>query len=162
MPDLICDTSVIQYLHQLGHLDLLNKLGDRIILPPAVAEELNIGHKLGIDLPSLSNVRWLNIQQPVSVAALPLINDLGPGETEVLMLALEMRKAVAVLDDKLAREIAETQKLKYTGTLGILLDAKRAGYIANITPLIDQLEALRFRLSPSTRQTVLRLAGEVG
>jgi len=160
LPDLICDTSVIQYLHQLRHLQLLRKLADRIIIPPAVADELSAGRALGIDLPDLSEVLWLDVQKPVSVAALPLINDLGPGETQVLMLALELEGVIAVLDDRLAREIAKTLELKYTGTLGILLDAKRTGYITEVSPLLDQLEALRFRIAPSTRQLILELADE--
>jgi len=39
------------------------------------------------------------------------------------MLALEMREAVAILDDGLAREIADTLNLHFTGPLGLLLDA---------------------------------------
>jgi predicted nucleic acid-binding protein len=41
-----------------------------------------------------------------------------------------------------------------------LLDAKRAGLIPKVTPLLDQLDALRFRLAPHTRAAVLKLAGE--
>ena len=48
-----------------------------------------------------------------------------------------------------------------TGTLGILLDAKRAGLIDAVAPLLDALQQLRFRLSSSTRADVLKLAGEI-
>jgi predicted nucleic acid-binding protein len=92
--------------------------------------------------------------------ALPLIANLGHGETEVLMLALEMRETVAVLDDALAREIAETLDLHFTGTLGLLLDAKKAGLIPTLRPLLDELQSLRFRLALRTYNAVLRLAGE--
>jgi len=76
------------------------------------------------------------------------------------MPALELREAVVVLDDALARRVAETLGLNVTGTLGLLLDAKRAGLITAVGPLLDQLEALRFRLAPHTRTAVLKLAGE--
>jgi len=92
--------------------------------------------------------------------ALPLVTNLGPGEAEALMLALELREAVVVLDDALARRVAETLGLNVTGTWGLLLDAKHASLIRAVGPLLDQLEALRFRLAPHTRTAVLKLAGE--
>ena len=76
------------------------------------------------------------------------------------MLALESGKDVVVLEDGLARRVAETLGLRLKGTLGLLLDAKRAGLIPALGPLFDQLNALRFRVAPYTRTAVLKLAGE--
>lgn len=56
MPDVIVDTSVLQYLHQLGLLQLLARLYGRVIVSPAVAEEVRRGRELGIDLPDLAEV----------------------------------------------------------------------------------------------------------
>jgi predicted nucleic acid-binding protein len=39
MPEVIADTSPIQYLYQIGLLDMLNVLYGKIIIPEAVAEE---------------------------------------------------------------------------------------------------------------------------
>ncbi len=79
----------------------------------------------------------------------------------VCLLALELRDSVAILDDGLARQVAETRGIRYTGTLGILLDAKRQGLISSIAPLLDQLQSLRFRLAPHTRLAILKLAAEL-
>ena len=78
----------------------------------------------------------------------------------MLALALERDDAVAVRDDRLARRLARTLDIPLTGTLGVLLDGKRAGFVDNLTPLIDQLQSLGFRLTPHTRRAVLELAGE--
>lgn len=161
MPDLICDTSPIQYLHQLDLLHVLPVLGDQVWVPPAVVEELAVGRSIGVNLPDVEALDWVTVRRPISEIALPLVAHLGPGETEVLMLALEMREAVAVLDDALARQMAETLGLHFTGTLGLLLDAKKAGLVAGVRPLLDKLNALQFRLAPHTYEAVLRLAGEV-
>jgi predicted nucleic acid-binding protein len=67
---------------------------------------------------------------------------------------------VIVLDDALARRIAEALGLRFTGTLGLLLDAKRTGLIHAVRPVLDQLQSLRFRVSSHTRAAVLKLAGE--
>jgi len=160
LPEVICNTSPMQYLHQLGHLRLLPALAERVIVPPAVVEELAVGRACGLDLPDPAGLDWVIIRRPASAVALPLVMDLGPGETEVLALALESPDAVVILDDGLARQAAETLGVRLTGTLGLLLDAKRRGLVPTVAPLLDQLQSLRFRLAPHTRATVLKLAGE--
>ena len=156
----MCDTSAIQYLYQLELLHILPALADHVVVPPSVVEELEEGRASGVRLPDLTALDWVAVRRPASEAALPLVTDLGRGEAGVLMLALESRGSVAVLDDALARRVAETLDLSFTGTLGLLLDAKSAGLIAEIGPMLDQLDALRFRLAPHTRAAVLKLAGE--
>lgn len=160
MPEVICNTSPIQYLHQLHLLHILPALAKHVIVPPAVVDELMEGKALGIHLPDLTVLSWVEIRRPVSELAVSLITDLGPGETEVLMLGIELQDAVVVLDDTLARRVAETLDLRVTGTLGLLLDAKRAGLIPMVSPMLDQLQALRFRLALHTRNAVLKLAEE--
>lgn len=160
MPEVICDTSPLQYLYQLGLLQILPDLAGRIVVASAVEEELQVGRELGVLLPDLGSLDWVEIRRPKSRPAIPLINDLGPGETETLMLSLESPDSVAVLDDALARRVAEVLEIQFTGTLGLLLDAKQARLVPAIRPLLDQLQALRFRLSPQTRSTILKLAGE--
>ena len=160
MPDVICNTSPMQYLHQLGLLHLLPKLVRRVIVPPAVIEELAQGQRLGVDLPDLSGVDWIEVREPASVNVLPLVTNLGPGETQVLALGMERPGAVLILDDALARQVGHAMHLPMRGTLGLLLDAKQAGLISEVKPLLDQLSALRFRLSRETYDAVLKLAGE--
>lgn len=150
----------MQYLHQLGLLYLLPALVGQVIVPPAAIAELAVGRSLGINLPDPANLQWVVVRQPISAPALPLAIGLGPGEREVLALALESSDAIVVLDDQLARQIAGTLGLRLTGTLGILLDAKKRGLISEIEPLLDQLQNLRFRLASQTRTAVLKLAGE--
>lgn len=136
-------------------------MAGKIIIPPAVAEELAVGRRAGIEVPDVERLEWIEVRQPVSVAALPLITDLGPGESQVLALALEMPGALVIVDDFLARRTAETFQIPLTGTLGILLAAKRVSLVGDIAPLLDHLQALRFRVSPGTRTAVLKLAGEI-
>jgi hypothetical protein len=156
----ICNTSPIQYLYQLDLLHIFRFLAGGVIVPPAVVNELAEGRTLGMSLPDLTLFDWVTVRRPTSEAAVPLVTNLGPGETEVLMLALESRKEIVVLDDALARRVAETLGLRLKGTLGLLLEAKRAGIIPAVGPFLDQLHTLRFRVAPHTRSAVLKLAGE--
>lgn len=161
MTEVICNTSPFQYLHQIGLLHILPALAGRIIIPQAVVDELAQGRDAGVNLPDPLACEWVVIRRPVSVSALPLITDLGPGETEVLMLALESQDTMDILNDALARRVAESQGIRIIGTLGLLLNAKQAGHVSSIREYVDQLEALRFRLAPHTRAAVLKLAGEL-
>lgn len=97
---------------------------------------------------------------PSSEKVVRLVADLGAGETGVLLLALECADPVVILDDALARRHAEILGISLTGTLGIVLDAKRRGLVPAVSPLIDDLQRLGFRLSGGTRRAVLRMAKE--
>ena len=90
MPEVICNTSPLQYLHQIGQLGLLPRLVGRVIVPVAVVDELAVGRAAGVSLPDPTTLEWVVIQRPASEKALRLITDLGPGESEVLMLGLEL------------------------------------------------------------------------
>jgi len=78
----------------------------------------------------------------------------------VLLLALETPGAVVVLDDARARRVAELRRIPLIGTLGLLLNAKRAGSISTLKPCLNELQVRGFRLAAQTRAAVLKLAGE--
>lgn len=46
MPEIICNTSPLQYLHQLNVLHVLRELVQTITVPPAVQQELETGHNV--------------------------------------------------------------------------------------------------------------------
>jgi predicted nucleic acid-binding protein len=160
LPEIISNTSPLQYLFQLGMLHILPALAHQVIIPPAVVDELRVGRESGVNLPDPADVDWLVIRRPASASATPLVTDLGPGEAEVLMLAIEAIDPIVIFDDMLARRMARSLGSRLTGTLGVLLDAKRAELIPTISPLLDRLQNLRFRFAPYTRVAILKLAGE--
>ena len=160
MSEVICNTSPLQYLHQVGLLHILPALAGRVVVPPAVIDELAVGRSRGVDLPDPAGLAWIDIRSPTTLAALPNDADLGSGETEVLRLACETSDAEVVLDDQEARRTAETLGIRLRGTLGLLLDAKQAALIPRVAPVLDQLQALGFRLHWKTRAEILARAGE--
>ena len=160
MAEVICNTSPMQYLHQVGLLSILPALVGPVLIPPAVDAELAMGRSLGLELPNPAQLDWVTIRRPTHSLPVPTPPGLGAGEAAVLALALECGDSVVILDDALARQAARSLGLRLTGTLGLLLDAKRAGLIVAITPVLDTLQSLRFRLAPQTRALVLRLAEE--
>lgn len=160
MPDVVSDVSPLQYLHQVGLLDLLPALYEHITVPQAVLDEIRAGTAQSVDLPLVESLDWIKVGRPRARVVLPLAVDLGPGEREVLAIALEAPGSLVILDDAMARRYAKVLGLKLTGTLGVLLKAKETGLLPSIAPVVERLQALRFRVDPATREAILRLAGE--
>src|SRR5262249_14342805 len=136
-------------------LHVFQALAGHIIVPPAVVHELAVGRAQGVSLPDPTVLEWITVRPPASTAVLPLVMDLGPGETEVLALALESTDAIVILDDALARQMATTLAIRFRGSLGLLLDAKQAGLVSAITPLLDPLPAFGFHPMAETRKLIL-------
>lgn len=91
---------------------------------------------------------------------------LGRGEAEVIALGLEQKHGgvacEVVLDDRRARQIAHEFGLRVVGTVGLLVRAKRHGYVASVRELLERLQAGGFRLSAELLRQALVLAGEDG
>ncbi|MDE2741642.1 MAG: DUF3368 domain-containing protein [Gemmatimonadota bacterium] len=160
MPDVICNTSPLQYLHQADLLELLPALVGQVYVPEAVVAELEEGRQRNVLLPTLEKFSWLTVKPVRDRTLLPMVTHLGDGEKEVLALGLETQDALLLLDDRDARRYARSLELEISGTLGILLLAKERGILDAVRPVLDRLQALRFRLNAETRQMVLKQAGE--
>ncbi|MBE9109406.1 DUF3368 domain-containing protein [Nodosilinea sp. LEGE 07298] len=154
------NTSPLLYLHQVEQLPILPKLYGTVIAPAAVAQELSVGRERGIDVPELNGLHWLQIRAIESALAVPNVVDLGRGEAEVIALGLQNPSGLLILDDQLGRRIAALSKLRYTGTLGVLVKAKQAGYLSSINSIIAKLQTKGMWLTPAIIQTTLELAGE--
>ncbi|MDV7393091.1 DUF3368 domain-containing protein, partial [Arthrospira platensis SPKY1] len=66
------NTSPLQYLFQLGFLELLPSLYGHVIVPEAVVLELDRGRELGCSLPHVEKLAWVMIGQPQHPVLLPL------------------------------------------------------------------------------------------
>lgn len=160
MTVVIADTSALQYLFQVGLVDLLQGLFGTMQVPDAVQDELRVGRKLGFDVPDPADYSWMSVRQVVRAQSLDRF-ELGAGEHAVLSLALENSDSLVLLDDAAARAAATALGLTTTGTLGILLLAKERGLVADVAPVLADLERRGFRITEVVRRRVLQLAGEL-
>ncbi len=157
---IICNTTPLLYLHQLNLLTIIREICGDIVVPPAVIRELKTGADQGVSVPDIGQFTWMTVKEPVAVSAHNLIKDLGDGETEVLMLALEVPGSLVILDDNLARRYAYMNSIPVIGTCGLLVKAKYLGLIPSVTPILDLLEQKGFFISKEFRKTVISLARE--
>jgi predicted nucleic acid-binding protein len=161
MPDpVISNTSPLFYLHRLRHLDVLQQLYQGLVVPEAVRNELHIGRVQGEDAPDIAAYDWIEVRSVLVPDGIKLITDLGPGEAQVLALALEEAGSLVILDDGLARAEAKARNIRLTGTAGVLLKAKQEGHIPAIAPLLDRLMQLGFWLSDTVKAAILAVAHE--
>lgn len=65
--------------------------------------------------------------------------ELDKGEAEAIALALELGADQVLIDERRGRRIAARLNLRYTGILGILVEAKNRGLISEVKPLLDAL-----------------------
>ena len=82
---------------------------------------------------------WIKVRAVPMPAVVTLITDLGAGEAQVLALALEVPDSLVLLDDRVARAVANMRHIRMTGAVGVLLKAKQACHISAVAPLLDRL-----------------------
>ena len=156
----VVNTSPLQYLFRISHLELLRDLFEAVLVAEGVRTELDWGRSRGFQVPDLSPVDWLQVLAAAPEPIPPEFEGLGQGETETIPLAKQQRVEWAVLDDLEARRAARGLGVQVVGTVGILAMAKEQKLIPTVKPLITDLITAGFWLSARVQQDILELAGE--
>jgi predicted nucleic acid-binding protein len=146
-------------LARIGQLQLLPELFDEIVVPAAVYGEVTGDPSLPGAL-MIREAKWLRVGEVTNRGAVERLSYwLDAGESEVLVLAQELG-ATAAIDERRGRTLAAGLGVPHTGTVGILLEAKSAGLISSVTPLLDQLSSHGVRVSSRLYKEARRLSGE--
>ena len=159
---IISDTTCLSALVRIGELDILQKLFQKVIIPPKVHEELLALSAFNVDISVFSTFDWIEIQEPLSCPLLTqLLNILDPGESYAIALAVELQADWLIVDDLDARKIATQLNINLTGVGGVFIQAKDRGIIVEVKPYLDLImDNAGFRLSTSLYNRILQLAGE--
>lgn len=160
MSIVVSDTAPIRALDHLRLLDLLETLFGEILIPPAVVTELKPRPRFAPIM--VSEIAFLRVVAPGDRGAVDqLRRTLDPGEAEAIALAIEVGADTVLLDESAGRAIARQRGLLPIGILGVLLQAKRQGFVDSIRRLLERLEVeLGFFISPDLRHEVLKIADE--
>jgi predicted nucleic acid-binding protein len=141
----------------IGREHLLRALYGRVLIPPAVAEELN--HKSTPDVVRTwlaGRPAWLEIRRP-TLALSPEV-DLDPGEQEAIALAEEVAADLLLVDEWDARLEAERRRLRVVGTRRVLADGASRG-LADLEESFDRLRHTNFRISSELLESLLKEHG---
>jgi len=158
----VSNSSPLVNLSRIGRLEILKSLYGQILIPVAVYQEVVVKGQGMPGALEISKADWIvtrtvNDQQQVRI----LRFDLDPGESESIVLAMEEKSDLLIMDERIGREMARYLGIVYTGTIGVLMEAKHKGIINRILPVIEELrDKAGFRISESLLHHVLDLADE--
>jgi len=150
---IVSDTGPLHYLILCEAIDVLPKLYGRLIIPPAVVQELTHPHTP----PSVSGwaaappQQWASVQVPSQSLA---STGLGFGEREAIALALELDTTFLLVDDRVARGIAGQKGLLTIGTVGVLEQAAASGFL-DLPEVMPKLLNTNFRIDAEVVRAVL-------
>jgi len=158
----VSDASPLIGLACIGRLDLLKSLYAQVLVPPLVFQEVA---GLAPDAPGAEEIRhagWIQIRDVADHAlAEALARDLDPGEAAAIALAVEAGADLLLMDERKGRQAATRHGCRVIGVLGILVEAKSAGLVPTLRPLLDDLaNTVGFRIGSCLRARVLEVAGE--
>jgi predicted nucleic acid-binding protein len=148
----IADTGPVNYLILIGHIDLLPRLFQRVILPAAVEEELHDEDapcvvRAWIESPPI----WLEIIDPPGGGP----SALDEGEAAVIALAIALHADLVLIDERKGAKFARRQGPRVTGTLGVLEFAAQAGLV-DFTEAAERLRLTTFRSPVDLLEAMLR------
>jgi predicted nucleic acid-binding protein len=160
---IVSDTSPINNLAAIHRLCLLHQLYGTVLIPEAVYRELTDPKFPVSGATEVQSFDWIQtrvVSDRTLVEALS--NELDIGEAEAIALAVEIKVDRVLLDERRGRLVATRLNLRYTGVLGILVEAKSQGLITEVKPLLNALvNEAGFWVAEPLYQRVLRLVNEI-
>lgn len=139
-------------------LDLLQRLHGRVVVPTAVVREFERGGAAGIvaALPASIEVRPLSGHMPPLLVA-----QLDEGEASAIAVAMELGIPLVAIDERRGRLVARELGLAVTGSVGLLLRAKRLGVIDAVAPRLAAMRARGIWLGDALVRRALAEANEI-
>jgi len=165
MPVVVSDSSVLISLGAVGQLGLLQHYHEEILIPDAVWREVTVDAAQRPGARAVTQAQtegWLHVRTPGNCPLLVSLRArLDAGEAEAIALAVESNASLILLDENEGRTDARALGLAVTGTVGLLLRARRDGRLLALKPTLDLLLGEHhFRLGDALYRAVLQAAGE--
>jgi len=161
MPNpLVVNASPVIVLAKTGFLDLMRILGDPVVVPTTVVNEIQQAGHNDPAVQALAQNSWIRVVDPGVVPGILQPFGLDPGEEAVLSWALANPGAEALLDDQAARRCAKALGLPHRGCLGLIIVAKQQGIIPAARSALESLRQAGLRLTDRIMNQSLKLVGE--
>ena len=82
------------------------------------------------------------------------------GEASTIDLAIELDDCLLIIDDLKGRKFTNKIGLTIIGTIGVIVDAKLAGIINSIKPILTKIKPTNFRITEQLEAIILKRCGE--
>ena len=152
---------LIALVAALGDLQVL-AVYRRVLVPFEVCEEIRAGGSTGFAVGEFEKATGLQkLEKPIEIAPI-LMNSLGKGEAAVIQLAQDEKIPTVCIDEAVGRRIARLSELSVTGSIGVLLRAKREGHPFSMQEAIQKMRDKGIWLSERVVNFALTQARETG
>ena len=155
----VADASPLIALARIGRLEMLRDVFGAICLPDAVWREVVEagGDRAGAD--AVLHAGWIERRSVTDGTLVSVLRrDLGAGEAEAIVLAREVGAALVLMDERMGRAAAMRLGLRVTGLVGVLIEARERGLLADAETVIEALhQRAGFWLSDELRRMVTGL-----
>ncbi len=160
MHRVIVNSTPLIILCNIGKLEILKELYGAIMIPQAVYAEVTA--KKDSACQQIVSADWIHVEQIQDQSDKMMYKSrLHEGEVEVMILAQESKKVdLVVIDDNAAKKTAKYLGLPVTGTMGVLLKAKKRGVVKEIRPILESMKERGFYISGEIERLVLEQAEE--
>lgn len=158
MQGIVSDTTPLNYLVLIQAIEVLPRLYQRVLIPPAVQAELTAP-----EAPEpvrewiSSNLPWLEVL-PCSKTADTDLAKLDPGEREAILLASELGASLLLMDERDGSAIARSRGLTVIGTLSVLDAAAARGWV-DLPEMFELLNQTSFRSPRKVMASMLEQDG---
>lgn len=133
-----------------------------VSIPEAVYKECVIDGKNREEVKLIRSAEWLKVIRVKDRKLVKLLQaSLDEGESETIALSLEIGADLVLLDDYDAREKARLFGLKITGTIGVLLKAKKENGIKLLKQELRRLRETGFWIGDELEAKLLKEVGEL-
>lgn len=156
--NVVSNTSALINLARIGKLDLLHKLYGELIIPEAVWRETVLDGRGQPGSSEVEEAPWIKMDSVTNSQLVQVLEqDLDAGEAEAIALALEKEAALLLMDEHLGRQTARYLGLRFTGLVGVLIEAKHSGVLSAVRPHLNTLRDIAgFRISNALYRSVLQ------
>ena len=153
----VADTSPLNYLIQLNLEGLLHALYRRVLIPPAVLQELKSSAAPDLVQTWLHRIpEWIDVS-PLGNPVDTTFVSLDPGEREAIQLAEEQHADLLLIDERKGRLEAQRRGLLTTGTLGVLIAAGELGLTDPEAAYEELISLTTFRSTPQLQSSFLEI-----
>lgn len=153
---LVVNASPVIFLSKIGMIDYLPEMVEQLVISRGVIHEIEqykdeaflwIKHNKKKFAQNAGKI-------PPSISAW----DLGLGETEVITFASKHEGFTVALDDKAARNCAQSLQIPVIGTIGLVIRAKQCKIIYDVIPYLSKLKDSGYRINDQLFEYALKLA----
>lgn len=152
----VADTGPLRYLAEIGHIEILPELFEKIFIPTAVLAELrHASTPAAVRAWASMLPSWMEETPVAPDSSDPVLQNPDDGERAAIILGSSLHADIILIDDRKGAAAAVQKGFQVSGTLGLLIRAAGHGLI-DLSDAFERLKKTNFRYRPEMLEALLR------